>query len=208
MNILAIGAHADDIELGCGGTLIKHVMNGDTVHLLTLTDSAYSAPDGMPVRLAEEARTEAEKSAAIIGARLTILSYKSFAIPCADETVSAILSYIQVHNIDTVYSHWVHDIHLDHVQTGRAALMAGRHVPRFMMYRSNYYTSTQQFSGNLYSDISATFKRKFEAIRCFETELKRVNYSWIDFFTHQNSSDGQIIGVKYAEAFEVVRYLI
>ena len=208
MNILAIGAHTDDIELGCGGTLLKHVARGDTVHMLTMTDSAYSAPDGTPVRLAAEARSEAEKSASIIGATLTILPYKTFGVPCTDETTSVILSYIQAHKIDTVYSHWVHDIHLDHVQTGRAVLMAGRHVPRFMMYRSNYYTSTQPFIGNLYSDISETFDRKLEAIRCFETELIRVSYSWIDFFTHQNSNDGKVIGVKYAEAFEIVRYLL
>ena len=40
MNVLAVGAHYDDIELGCSGTLIKHVQAGDRVTLLVITDSA------------------------------------------------------------------------------------------------------------------------------------------------------------------------
>jgi hypothetical protein len=49
---------------------------------------------------------------------------------------------------------------------------------------------------------------KIEAIKVFESELKRVDNKWLEFFGNQNANDGQKIGVKYAECFEVVRYLI
>ncbi len=50
MNILGIGAHFDDLELGCGGTLIKHVEQGDNVTMLVITDSSYKDPSGNVIR--------------------------------------------------------------------------------------------------------------------------------------------------------------
>ena len=66
MNILGIGAHYDDLELGCSGTLIKHVKNNDNVYLLVITDSAYNNPDGEQIRTAEIAADEGQKAADII----------------------------------------------------------------------------------------------------------------------------------------------
>ena len=99
------------------------------------------------------------------------------------------------------------DLHRDHHNVARCALMAGRHVPRFMMYRSNYYTTEQQFCGKYYSDISEVMVDKEKVISAHESELARVRYGWLDFQKKQNENDGQIIGVEYAECFEIVRYL-
>ena len=46
MNVLGVGAHYDDLELGCSGTLINHVKKGDNVTMLVITDSSYKNPDG------------------------------------------------------------------------------------------------------------------------------------------------------------------
>jgi LmbE family N-acetylglucosaminyl deacetylase len=85
--------------------------------------------------------------------------------------------------------------------------MAGRHVPRFLMYRSNYYDTEQTFKGNFYSDITSVMDRKMEVIKAHKSELERVRLKWLDFFKNQNANDGQKIGVEYAECFEVVRFL-
>jgi LmbE family N-acetylglucosaminyl deacetylase len=85
--------------------------------------------------------------------------------------------------------------------------MAGRRVPRFLMYRSNYYDTEQPFRGNFYSDVSDVIDKKLEVIKAHESELKRVRYRWLEFFKKQNENDGQKIGVQFAECFEVVRYL-
>ncbi len=75
------------------------------------------------------------------------------------------------------------------------------------MFRSNYYDSTRPFGGNFYSDISTVMDRKIETIKAHRSELERVRYAWVDFVAHQNSNDGQKIGVKYSEVFEIIRYL-
>jgi LmbE family N-acetylglucosaminyl deacetylase len=208
MNVLAVGAHFDDLELGCGGTLVKHVANADNVLMVVITDSAYSNPANEIIRDAETAMAEGKAAAEIIGGELLCLNLETFNVPF-DESLTLVLNnIISERKIDTVYSHWIHDIHRDHQNAGRCAMMAARHVPRFLMYRSNYYDADQEFASNFYSDISEHMLTKIKAIKAHKSELERVRYSWIEFFEHQNRNDGYRIGVKYAEAFQVVRYLI
>jgi len=207
MNVLAVGAHYDDLELGCSGTLIKHVQKGDSVTMLVITDSAYNDAHGSPVRKADKAYQEGLKAASIIGARLICLNYSTFMVPFDEALTKEITRYIEDLNIDTVYSHWSGDLHRDHQYAAQSTLMAGRHVPRFFMYRSNYYDTEVQFRGTFYSDITTVIDQKIAVIKAHKSELKRVRNSWLRFFIRQNENDGQIIGVKSAEFFEAVRYL-
>lgn len=208
MNVLGIGAHFDDLELGCGGTLIKHVKGGDNVTMLVVTNSSYNDPDDKIIRKPEVAYEEGRKAAEIIGARLECLNFDTFLVPFNEGLTSIINRYIDQLKIDIIYTHWIHDIHRDHHYTAKNTLMAGRRVPRFLMYRSNYYDSEKVFQGNYYSDITDEMETKIELIKVFESELKRVDCKWIEFFRNQNTNDGQKIGVQYAECFEVVRYLM
>lgn len=206
-NVLGIGAHFDDVELGCSGTLLKHARQGDNVTVLVVTDSAYNSPDGAVVREAAVARAEGEQAAALMGARLLCLDHKTFEAPFDENLTRTIFNYINTLQIDTIYSHWPGDVHRDHRNVARSAIMAGRHVPRFLLYRSNYYDSDETFTGVFYSDISDVFERKIEVIKSHRSELERVRNQWIEFFTHQNRNDGMKIGCEHAELFGVVRFL-
>jgi LmbE family N-acetylglucosaminyl deacetylase len=208
MNVLAVGAHYDDIELGCSGTLINHVQRGDQVTMLVITDSAYRDPDATLIRAAEIAGREGAEAAGIIGAELLCLNHETFMVPFDEGLTKEITRQIERRSVDIIYSHWTGDLHRDHQYAGKATLMAGRHVPRFLMYRSNYYDTEKPFKGNFYSDISAVMEQKMAVIKAHRSELERVRHQWLDFFTKLHANDGQKIGVRYAECFEVVRYLI
>jgi LmbE family N-acetylglucosaminyl deacetylase len=208
MNVLAVGAHYDDVELGCSGTLIKHVLGGDNVTMLVITKSDYKNPSGEVIRDSDIACREGEKAAKLIGAELINLSYDTFMVTNDEDLTKTINGYINKLNIDTIYTHWINDLHRDHHNTSKCVLMAGRHAPRFLMYRSNFYDTEKVFRGNLYSDISMVIDKKREVIKAHESELDRVKYRWFDFFDRQHKNDGMKIGVEYAECFEVVRYLI
>lgn len=207
MNVLGVGAHYDDLELGCSGTLIKHVKNGDRVTMLVVANSGYKNPQGDLVRDQNIAREEGMKAAGIIGAELRCLDLDTFKVPFDEGLTMKINHIIEELKIDIVYSHWINDLHRDHQNAGKCALMAGRHVPKFLMYRSNFYDTDRQFGGNFYSDISGVMDKKIEVIKAHRSELERVRYKWLDFFTKQHANDGQKIGVQYAECFEVIRYL-
>ena len=208
MNILAVGAHYDDLDLGCSGTLINHVRKGDTVTMLVITDSSYKDPNGDIIRAADIAYQEGMRAAKMIGAELMGLNYETFMVPFDESLTKEITRCIEDLKIDTIYSHWTGDLHRDHQYAGKSTLMAGRHITRFLMYRSNFYDTEQQFRGNFYSDISDVMNKKIEVIKTHESELKRVKYQWLEFFKKQHENDGQKIGVRYAECFEIVRYLV
>ena len=136
------------------------------------------------------------------------LDYKTFEVPFDDILGRQILKQIESLKIDIIYSHWVHDLHRDHQHAGRCTLMAGRHVPRFVMYRSNFYDTEKPFHGTFYSDISGVIDKKIEVIKTHRSEMQRVRNEWLEFFLKHHANSGQKIGVAYAECFEVIRYLI
>lgn len=208
MKVLAVGAHFDDIELGCSGTLMKHIYNGDKVTMIVVTDSEYTNPVGEQIRSRKVAEKEGQKAAEIIGAELICLEYKTFNVPFNEDLTSKISQYIDELSVDTIYAPWTGDLHRDHHYTGKCTLMAGRHIKKFLMYRSNYYETEFQFKECIYSDISEFMEEKIKVIKAHKSELERVRYSWLDFFVNQNKNYGQRIGVEYAECFEPVRYLI
>lgn len=208
MNILAVGAHYDDIELGCSGTLINHVKNGDTVWMIVVSDSGYSDPNGRIIRNSETAKKEGEKAAKMIGGRLTGLGYKTFYIPFDEKLTSELTGIIETNHIDTIYSHWTQDIHRDHRNTAKSVLMAARHIPRLLMYQSNWYDSDQAFHATFYSDISNVIEQKLKAVKAHQSEIKRTNAAWMEYLKNKHRIDGMKTGVMFAEAFIPVRYLL
>jgi LmbE family N-acetylglucosaminyl deacetylase len=208
MNILAIGAHFDDVELGCGGALAKHAANGDTVYVFVATVSGFSNQNAQAVRSSEIALSEAQDAMKLIGTKEMICGqFKTLDVEFVDELNVQILRIVQDKSIDLVYTHWTGDIHHDHQAVARASLHSCRHVPRLLMYRSNWYHSTQDFRGNFYVDITEFWKTKEQAIRAHVSEVERTGNKWISFFRNEAENAGQKIGVAMAEVFEVVKYL-
>jgi len=207
MKILAIGAHFDDVELGCGGSLIKHVKRGDSVDIFVVTDSAFSDLDGNPVRSTEEARREGQQVADRIGARLICGNFPTNNVIFNEHLVLEIRKDIERASYDLIYTHWTGDVHLDHKNIAHATLTAARHVPRILMYRSNWYETSQTFVGKFYVEISDVIEEKLELLKCYVTEYNRMGDQWRSFFLNEHRNAGQRIGVEYAEVFEIIKYL-
>lgn len=208
MNILAIGAHFDDVELGCGGTLARHVQEGDNVYVFVATISGFVNQYNQEVRSNENALAEARNAMSILGIKeLLCGNFKTLEVEFVDALNIEILKIVQEKKIDQVYAHWTGDIHHDHQAVAKASLHSCRHVPRLLMYRSNWYHSVLEFRGNFYVDISQYWEIKQKAIRAHVTEVDRTGEKWINFFRNEAENAGQRIGVKYAEVFEVVKFL-
>lgn len=209
MNILAIGAHFDDIELGCGGALARHVAQGDNVFVFVATLSGFSNHRGEIVRGNDVAQSEAEAAMRVLGInKLVCGSFKTLEVEFEDSLNMQIVRLVEEHRIDLVYTHWTGDVHHDHQAVARASLHSCRHVPRMLMYRSNWYHSTQDFRGNFYVDISSYWAVKERAILAHESEVERTGHKWISFFKNEAENAGQKIGVRFAESYEVVKWLI
>lgn len=208
MNVLAIGAHFDDVELGCGGALAAHSARGDKVYVFVATVSGFTNQNEQSVRSSEVARAEAEEAMKILGVKKMFCGdFKTLQVEFVDELNIQILRLVEQLGIDKVYTHWTGDIHHDHQAVARASLHSCRHVPRLLMYRSNWYHSTLDFRSNFYIDITEHWHAKEQAIRAHKSEMERTGAKWISFFKNEAENAGQRIGVKYAEVFEIVKWL-
>ncbi len=188
--------------------MAKHVADGDTVYVYVATVSGFTDPYNQTVRSSEIALEEAQQAMKILGVKEMICgSFKTLRVEFVDELNMDILKIVQEKNIGKVYAHWNGDIHHDHQAVARASLHSCRHVPRMLMYRSNWYHSTLEFHGNFYVDITKHWATKERAIRAHESEMDRTGNKWIGFFKNEAENAGQRIGVKYAEVFEVVKWL-
>ena len=209
MKVLAIGAHFDDVELGCGGTVARHTEDGDDVTIFVATNSGFTNYAQEVIRKPEIALEEGQRAAEILGVeKLVCADFETNHLEFNDALVCELLKIIESQKIDLIYTHWDGDIHHDHQAMALATLHAGRHVPRIFMYRSNYYDSGKIFNGNFYVDISTKIDHKKRAIQAHESEFNRVGHKWLQFFLNQNQNDGQKIGVDYAESFHLVKYLL
>lgn len=207
MKILAIGAHFDDIELGCGGTLARHVAAGDKVYAYVATVSGYMNAENQVVRENETALEEGRAAMEILGIELTCGYFRTLEVEFNEPLNAQILRIVQEKGIEKVYTHWVGDIHHDHQAVAKASLHSCRHIPRMLMYRSNWYHSTLDFRGTFYVNITGFLGKKMDALKAHKSEMDRTREKWIEFFTNEAANAGQRIGVTYAEVFELVKWL-
>jgi LmbE family N-acetylglucosaminyl deacetylase len=206
-HILAIGAHADDVELGCGASLLKWGRKGDRITIYTATDSAYNAPDGKTIRSAEDAKREAEAAAKRLGANLICGPFKCHHLHFSEPLNAALVSIIEEVKPDLVLTHWDQDTHPDHQALSKATLHASRRVSNVLMYESNSYIGTSNFDGRFFVDVSETLDEKIELVAGFKSEFERTKGQWAQSVRERACIAGRIIGVEYAEAFQVVKVL-
>lgn len=207
-NVLAIGAHFDDIELGCAGALAKHKANGDNIFIYVATLSGYNNHKNEIIRADKVASIEGERAAKILGATLYCGKFPTMQLEFCEELNIDILNVLNKHKIDTVYTHWHGDVHHDHQALSRATMHCARHIPRILMYRSNWYHSPYEFKGNFYVDITDFWHIKEKAIRAHQSEFDRAGTKWLEFFMNEAKNSGMKINVLMAERYEVIKWLI
>lgn len=205
MNILAIGAHSDDVEIGCGGTLLKYAALGHRITILTITDSEYTLPVNGFNRPASVAKNEAKQAVDMIGAELMFMDKPSLQLLHSEAFAHEFDVVIKEVKPDVVFTHWSKDIHSDHVAVSLSTIRAARHVGTIHLYRSNWYATDEEFKGTHYVNISDFMDRKLEMIKCYKSVLEPVKYSWINFIRRQNEYDGMRIGVEAAECFQCIK---
>ncbi len=209
MNVLAVGAHHDDIELGCGGTLARLARAGHRTFGVVLTNSETHYEFRGIHRSRADARREAERAAEVLGLTLVELGgfgHDNGTLAYDVELMRGLERFIDEQRISLVFSHWGHDLNTDHEAAAKLTRVASRRVPSVLMYRSNWYQTEQPFNGRFFVDISDTVELKRKSLACFESELSNRGHDWIESFFDAHRSAGFAIGKRYAEVFEPLRY--
>ena len=207
--ILFIGAHFDDVELGCGGTILNFVKKKYDVKILILTNSEIkNINDNSIVRSKLTAKKEFLNSIKVLGVKkFKLLDFVTNEIQFNDKLIFKIRKEIDSFKPEMIFTHWNKDVHQDHRAIGQATLSSGRHISSILMYQSNDYISEETFNGNMFIDITKNYSKKIKSIKCYKTELKRVKNIWIKKVQLKDLQNGKKINVKYAENFKIIKLL-
>ena len=207
MKVLAIGAHHDDIEMGCGGAVALHSRAGDDVMAIVVTGSGFVGSDGREVRSNKKVAGEAKAASKILGIKKLInLDFPTNNVPFDESLVLALRKIVDEYEPDIVYTHWDGDAHLDHRNVAKATLTACRHVPTLLAYASNWYVGSRPFNPVLYRDITDTFDIKMKALRAYASEFSRRGEVWSRFIECTCGLYGLRCGAKWAEGYEVIKF--
>jgi LmbE family N-acetylglucosaminyl deacetylase len=197
--VLAIGAHPDDIEIGCGGALAKHRAHGDEVRILTLTRGAVGGDAQLRAR-------EAQQAADLLGATLHFGDLPDAAIPDGVSTIRMIEAVIGSYAPTHVYTHSLQDTHQDHRSVHHASMVAARDVPHLYCYQSP--SSTVDFRPQLFIDISAYIDTKLQLIGAHASQTQRRANIHSDLIVATARYWGRYAGFVLAEPMHIIRQVL
>ena len=208
LTILAIGAHGDDIELACGGTLAKAIKNGHEVTMVLVSGHGSNDHNNMKIRAQGVAQQEAKAAAKILGvSKLHILGYQDTLIPYSAELISKLEDIITGCKPDIIFTHFVFDTHQDHLRTAHSTISAARRQNTILLYEpinpsGQGYVA---FRPQAYMDISQTIDTKIDSLKAHKSQYEKYTDKWIEAVVARAKFRGFEMGVDYAECFEVVR---
>ena len=214
MKLIAIGAHLDDLELNCGGTLAKAIKNGHNVRMIVLSKSDYMHYSGKYGRSKEIAMEEGKKAARILGVdQFKVYDFPTKDIPNDSSVVEVLNEEIDEFKPDVIMTHWQFDTHKSHMNTALATMAAARYYNSIIMYEPfpPAGRSYAAFRPQLYVDITDTIEIKLKALSTHKSELEKYGPEWIETIKARSKLRGyELISndpnrLKYAEVFEVVR---
>ncbi|MDO4197491.1 MAG: PIG-L deacetylase family protein [Erysipelotrichaceae bacterium] len=209
MKIMVVGAHLDDIELACGGTLAKAVANGHTVKVLIMSKSGYTNKEGQMQRSDDIAVKEGTKALNTLGIEdITILDFETKDIPFRSDVVNAIDVEMSKFNPDVIFTHHPFDTHQAHEGVSKATIAAARRKNTVFFFEpiAPSGRSYVAFKPQMYVDISDYVDTKIASLKCHESEYNKFGgEDWIKGVESRCGFRGYEIGSKYAEAFEVLR---
>ncbi len=202
MNILAIGAHPDDIEFGCGGTLMKYSEKGHKVYMLVLSKGSRG---GDP----EIRQKEQEDSARILKIeKLYFGDYRDTEILPSQKLITEIESFLKDIKPGFIFVNYFDDTHQDHRNLADLTISATRYIQNVLFYEG---PTTQNFTPNIFVDITSVLDKKYDCLNAHVSQVSKTNIEGLSIIeaakstAHFRGIQGR---VNYAEAFNSLRLFI
>ncbi|MBG43995.1 MAG: bacillithiol biosynthesis deacetylase BshB1 [Aequorivita sp.] len=226
IDILAIGAHPDDVELGCSATLAKEISNGKKVGILDLTRGELGTRGTAEIR-----DTEAASAAEILGVKFrhNLKFSDGFLVNNAASQLE-IIKIIRKYKPEIVLCNAIDDRHIDHAKASKMAsdacflsglqkiesIFEGNHQKAWRPKHVYHYIQWKNIEPDFVVDVSGFLEKKLEAVFAYksqfhqkeadepETPISSTNFR--DSITYRAQDLGRLIGTEYGEGFTVERY--
>lgn len=225
LDLLAVGVHPDDVELGCAGTILKHISMGQKAGILHLTQGELGTRGTKMMRL-----REAAAAAEVLGvAAVENLKFKDGFFKNDKEHQLKLITAIRKYRPDIVLANTLDDRHPDHGRAGwlteEACFLSGlRMIPTKVNGKTQepwrphviyHYIQAYESKPDIVVDISGFFEKKMEAVRKYESQFYNPNSKepqtfistpeFLELVRARALQHGQSIGVKYGEGFNTRR---
>ena len=204
MKVLALGAHPDDIEFGCGGSLIRFARAGHDVY-------SYVATCGELGGDCDTRRSEQEDAAVFAGIKKVYWGgYADCEVPLSRGLISNVESVLREIEPDFIFVHNENDTHQDHRNLAKATLSATRYVPNFLFYEG---PTTLNFTPNAYIDVDPVLEDKYALLGKHESQVAKVIHGMPELsITDFARATARFRGIqgrkKNAEAFMSLRLFL
>ncbi len=226
LDILAIGAHPDDVELGCGATLAKEIAQGKKVGILDLTRGELGTRG-----TAETRDKEAADSAKILGVSVREnLGLADGFFQNDKESQLKIIEAIREYQPEMVLCNAITDRHIDHgkgsklasdacflsglvkIETERKGVTQDKWRPKFVYH----YIQWHNLEPDVVVDVTGYIEKKMEAVFAYKTQFHNPDSkegdtpisskTFKDSINYRARDLGRLIGTEYGEGFTVERY--
>lgn len=222
LNILAVGVHPDDIELGCAGTLCKHIAQGHKVSAIDLTQGELGTRGSAAIRL-----QEADAAANIMGlaSRVNLEFEDGFVTEDNKDYLMKLIVQIRALKPDMVLCNAIEDRHPDHSRAAKlvakSCFLAG--LPKIETSYEGvsqeawrpkqvlHYIQWLPIEPDVLVDISGYINQKVDAVKAYKSQFYDPksnepttpisSQQFLDSITYRASDLGRLIGVEYAEGF-------
>lgn len=222
--ILVVAAHPDDEILGVGGTVARHVAEGDKVYAMILGEGQTSRGEhreDISNSVVAELHNNTMESAKAVG--YSDIFFADFPDNRFDEVdlldiVKVVEKRIKELKPEVIYTHYSGDLNVDHQYTARAVLTATRPIGDYSVNEIyafetlsssewNFdYTAQPAFSPNVFIDIAKYYPQKEQAMKCYVSELCQFPHPRsLEGMDTISKTRGMAAGMERAEAFMLVR---
>ncbi|WP_059171548.1 bacillithiol biosynthesis deacetylase BshB1 [Bacillus sp. FJAT-27445] len=214
-DILAFGAHSDDVEIGMGGAIAKFSAKGKRIVICDLTQAELSSNGDVETR-----KQEAESSAAILGAERITLGLPDRGLLIEQEYIKKIVSVIRQYRPRIIFAPYEEDRHPDHGNCARLVREAvfsagirkfydGTSFPSHKVEKTHYYMINGFHTPDFFIDISNYMEKKKDALNSYKSQFVKSADSfdtplvngYIESIEARESLFGKQAGVRFAEGY-------
>ncbi|KMY44187.1 deacetylase [Bacillus sp. FJAT-27916] len=223
IDLLCFGAHSDDVELGMGGTLAKYTQQGKTAVICDLTEAELSS-NGTP----ENRKKEAQAAAEVLGVKERInLNMGDRNLFITPDNIAKVAAVIRRYQPELIFAPYHIDRHPDHGRVSQlvfeAVFSAGiRKYTDQDGQESHKPTAVYEYMINSFHkpdfcvDISSSFDKKIEALKCYRSQFERsrdgvitpLTEGYLEAIEGRERAYGRDAGVLFAEGFKTTKPLI
>jgi len=227
LDILAIGAHPDDVELGCGATIAKEISAGKKIGILDLTRGELGTRGSAEIR-----DIEADNAAKLLGVSIREnLAFADGFFVNNKEHQLEVIKIIRKYKPEIVLCNAIDDRHIDHPKGSQLVsescflsgllkvetVFEGKHQKAWRPKQVYHYIQWKNIEPDFVVDVTGFIDAKVEAVKAYSSQFYNPNSNepsspissknFLESITYRAQDLGRLVGVAYAEGFNTERYV-